>query len=85
MSQRSGLGVLEVAVLTAVAEVGGTPEAGRRRTTRVLEQLERQDGLGARYMYPLLQDLSAPWRLHLPLLDAYGNWGSQHGDPTADP
>lgn len=85
MSQRSGLGVLEVAVLTAVAEVGGMPEAGRRRTTRVLEQLERQDGLGARYLYPLLQDLGAPWRLHLPLLDPYGNWGSQHGDPAADP
>ena len=85
MSRRSGLGSLEVAVLTAVAEVGGTPEAGRRPTTRVLEQLERQDGLGARYLHPLLQDLGAPWRLHLPLLDPYGNWGSQHGDPAADP
>ena len=85
MSQRSGLGSLELAVLTAVDEVGGTPQSGRRRTTRVLEQLERQDGLGARYLYPLLQDLGAPWRLHLPLLDPYGNWGSQHGDPAADP
>lgn len=85
MSQRSGLGSLEVAVLTAVDELGGTPQAGRRRTTRVLEHLERQDGLGARYLYPLLQDLGAPWRLHLPLLDPYGNWGSQHGDPAADP
>lgn len=84
MSQRSGLGVLEVAVLAAVADVGGTPDAGRRRTTRVLERLEREDGLGARYVYPLLQDLGAPWRLHLPLLDPYGNWGSQHGDPAAD-
>lgn len=84
MSQRTGLGVLEVAVLAAVAEVGGTPDAGRRRTTRVLERLEREDGLGARYVYPLLQDLGAPWRLHLPLLDPHGNWGSQHGDPAAD-
>lgn len=85
MSQRSGLGVLEVAVLAAVAAVGGTPDAGRRRTTRVLERLEHEDGLGARYVYPVLQDLGAPWRLHLPLLDPYGNWGSQHGDPAADP
>lgn len=85
MSERSGLGSLEVAVLTALDELGGTPQAGRRRTTRVLEHLERRDGLGARYLYPLLQDLGAPWRLHLPLLDPYGNWGSQHGDPAADP
>jgi hypothetical protein len=76
--------VLEVAVLAAVAEVGGLPGARRRRTTRVLERLEREDGLGARYVYPLLQDLGAPWRLHLPLLDPYGNWGSQQGDPAAD-
>jgi hypothetical protein len=25
-----------------------------------------------------------PWQLHLPLLDARGNHGSQHGDPAAD-
>ncbi len=84
MSERSGLGELEVAVLTAIAEVGGAPGTRRQRTTRVLERLERQDGLGARYLYPLLQDLGAPWRLHLPLVDPDGNWGSQHGDPATD-
>lgn len=84
MSERSGLGVLEVAVLAAVAELGGSPDAGRRRTTRVLERLERDHGIGPRYAYPLLQDLGARWRLHLPLLDPNGNWGTQHGDPAAD-
>ena len=84
MSARTGLGALAVAVLAAVAEVGGRPGAGHRLTTHVLDVLECEQGFGARYAYPLLQDLAAPWRLHLPLLDPSGNWGSQHGDPAAD-
>lgn len=84
MSARTGLGGVEVAVLAAVAEVGGSPESEHRLTTAVLDILDRNLGLGARYAYPLLVDLAAPWRLHLPLLDGMGNWGSQHGDPPAD-
>ena len=84
MTGRSGLGVLELAALRAVAELGGVPEAGHRKTTRVLDRLEQEHGIGARYAYPLLLDLAVPWRLHLPLLDVNGNVGSQHGDPPAD-
>jgi hypothetical protein len=83
VSPRTGLGALEVAVLAAVAEVGGAPEAEYPWTPRILDVLERDQGIGGRYAYPLLQDLAAPWRLHLPLLDPRGNWGSQHGDPAA--
>jgi hypothetical protein len=32
----------------------------------------------------MLRDLAAPYRVHLPLLDANGNWGSQYGDPASD-
>ncbi len=84
MSARTGLGALEVAVLAAVDEVGGRPGAGHRWTTHVLDVLEREQDFGARYAYPLLQDLAVPWRRHLPLLDPSGNWGSQYGDPAAD-
>ena len=84
MSARTGLGAMEVAVLAAVAEVGGQPEASHVRTTAVLDVLDRDHGFGPRYAYPLLQDLAAPWRLHLPLLEGWGNWGSQSGDRAAD-
>ena len=84
LSARTGLGGVEVAVLAAVAEVGGSPETEHRLTSAVLDVLDRDLGLGARHAYPLLVDLAAPWRLHLPLLDGLGNWGSQHGDPPAD-
>lgn len=84
LSGRTGLGPLEIAVLEAVDGLGGTTGAGRRRTDRVLERLEREHGIGPRYAYPVVLDLGTPWRLHLPLLDPNGNWGSQHGDPAAD-
>lgn len=84
MTARTGLGLLELAALEAVAELGGVPTAGYRKTARVLDRLEREHGIGARYAYPLLLDLTVPWRLHLPLLDMNGNVGSQHGDPPAD-
>ena len=84
MSDRTGLGVLEVSVLQAVGDLGAVPEAGYRKTLRVLDRLERDHGIGPRYAYPLMQDLGAPWRLHLPLLDHNGNWGSLYGDPAAD-
>ena len=84
MTARTGLGVLEVAALSAVAEVGAVAGASRRATSEVLEVLERESGIAARYAYPLLQDLAAPWRLHLPLLDGAGSWGSQRGDRPGD-
>jgi len=83
MSIRTGLGVLEVAVLDAVAAVGGTTEAEHRRSNTVLDVLDRDHGFGRRYAYPMLVDLAAPWRMHLPLLEGVGNWGTQRGDPAA--
>ena len=84
LSERTGLGRLETAVLAAVADLGGLPTARHRKTTQVLDRLETEHGIGARYSYPVLQDLAAGWRLHLPLLDPQGNWGTQHGDVAAD-
>lgn len=84
MSDRTGLGVVEAAALLSLAELGGAPDAGCRKTTRLLDLLEQRYGIGGRYAYPVLQDLQAPYRLHLPLLDVRGNWGSRYGDPAAD-
>jgi hypothetical protein len=83
VSSRTGLGAPEVAALAAVAELGGMPAKRRRGTALVLEAVERETGLAPRYAHQLLQDLALPWRLHLPLLDPGGNWGSRQGDPAA--
>jgi hypothetical protein len=84
VTERTGLGTLEVAVLSAVAEVGTARRTRYGKTSRVLDVLERDLAFGVRYAYPVVADLVVPWRLHLPLLEGYGNWGSQHGDQASE-
>lgn len=85
MSGRTGLSGLEVAVIEAVADLGGVPDAGYRRLDRVVARVEQQDGYGGRYTSLVATDLAAAWRLHLPLLEGNGNWGGRGDDPPAEP
>ncbi len=84
MSGRTGLGLLEVAILEAVESAGGGAGQPYRRTSDVLVLLEDVHGVGPRHAYPLVVDLAVPWLRHLPLLDGYGNLGSRHGDQSAE-
>lgn len=83
MSDRTGLGPLETAVIRTVGRLSG-PALGYVRCSDVLDALEHEQ-LGANYMYRVLQDLTVSWTLHLPLLDGQGNFGSPGNDPAADP
>lgn len=80
MSDRTGLGPLEVAVLQAVASQRGRDVP----TARVLGALETEAHLGPDYTARVVRDLGVPWRVPLQLLRLVGNWGSAHGDPPAD-
>ena len=83
MTDRTGLGPLEVALLGATA----ARQAGRDapvRTTDVLLECESADGYGPSYALPVLRDLGTWWRTHLNLFDVHGNWGTVEGDPPAD-
>lgn len=80
MSDRTGLGPLELAVLQAVGD-----RRRRRRTTAVLQELEERAGIAPAYGLHVIGDLLAPWRRHLLLLDGVGNWGTVGDDPPADP
>jgi Type IIA topoisomerase (DNA gyrase/topo II, topoisomerase IV), A subunit len=84
MTDRTGLGPLELAVLRSVSATAGS--SGRHcRTTKTLEYLDSVESIGPAYLLPVLKDLGSSWRVHLPLLDLLGNWGSVFGDPMADP
>lgn len=82
MTERTGLGVLEVAALRAIEAAGGGAEPVQ--SLQVLEDLER-DGFGRAYMYLVLQDLVVPWQVQLPLVEGQGNFGSPGNDPAAEP
>ena len=83
MTDRTGLGPLEVALLEATAAVQG---AGERpvRTTEVLQECERAGGYGPSYAHPVLRDLGTWWHTYLNLVELHGNWGTVDGDPPAD-
>ena len=78
----SGLTPIELEALRAVRTAGGTESP--RRSETVLEVLESQAGLGPAYGYPLVLDLMASWKRHLPLLVGLGNVGTRQGDDAAD-
>ncbi|MDQ1702362.1 MAG: gyrase subunit, partial [Frankiaceae bacterium] len=81
MSERSGLGPVELAVLAA----SDTTAGGFRRCSDVLADVLADIALGPAYAYPLLCDLARPWKLLDPLIEASGNFGSQGNDPAASP
>ena len=82
ISDRTGLGPLETAVIRTVGSLSG-PALEYVRCSDVLDSLEHEE-LGATYMYRVLQDLTVSWRLQLPLLDGQGNFGSPGNDLAAD-
>lgn len=85
MGQRSGVGLVELAILEALdarrARPGGRP-AG---CEKVLAALEGELGLARGYAYQVLIDLAQPWKLPVPLIEGRGNFGSRGNDPPASP
>jgi hypothetical protein len=78
MSERTGLGDLQVTVISALASLGAVPDAPRKRNHRVLTSLCGEQGGDARYLWTVLRDLARPWRMPYPLISFHGS--SQAGD-----
>jgi hypothetical protein len=80
---RSGTGLVETAILTALDSLGA--RAGKRhvRNTKVLGEVEERTGLAPGYAYEVLLDLARPWVLPVPLVEGKGNYGNLRGDPAA--
>ena len=85
MSDRTGSGLVELAVLEAV----GAATAGRPRAyvvcTKVLAAIEESVGLGPRYGYEVLLDLARPWVIPLPMVTIGGNKGDRDFPEPAAP
>jgi hypothetical protein len=77
MGDRSGTGLVELAVLEAVDTlVAGRPRAFIR-SAKVLALLEENIGLGPRYGYGILVDLARPWTIPVRLISPQGNFGDR--------
>jgi hypothetical protein len=83
ISERTGVGPIELSMLAAVAAV--TPARGYARSPKAIAAMEERAGLGPRYSYEMLLDLARPWLIPVPLLTIRGNAGSPGGDPASAP
>jgi len=78
MSERTGLGVVEVALLEAL-------ETSRfLRCDKALASVEERIGLAPGYAYEVLVDLARPWTMPVNLVQGQGNFGSRGNDPPAN-
>lgn len=84
MSERSGLGAVEVAVLAALDSLGARSGGGYVKSARVLAAVEDAIGLAPGYAYEVLLDLAQPWTVPVTLVSGQGNFGSRSGGPPAN-
>ncbi len=85
MGERSGVGLVELAVLEALDERRAWPIRRPVGCLKLLLALEDQIGLAPGYAYQVLTDLALPWKIPIPLIEPQGNFGSRGNDPPASP
>jgi hypothetical protein len=85
MGQRSGVGLVELAILEALDARRARPGGRAVSCEKVLAALEDEIGLARGYAYQVLIDLAQPWKLPVPLIEKIGNFGSRGNDPPASP
>jgi hypothetical protein len=83
MAQRSGVGLVELAILEALDARRAWPGRRAARCLKVLAALEDEIGLARGYAYQVLIDLALPWKLPIPLIEGIGNFGGRGNDPPA--
>jgi hypothetical protein len=77
MSDRSGLGLVDLSILGSLADHGVRPDRPRTKCATAIWSLDRTLGLAPAYAYGALCDMARPWLLQLPLIDFHGNLGSR--------
>jgi hypothetical protein len=85
VSDRSGAGLVELAVLqTLEALTAGRPRA-HVSSARALAGIEERIGLGPRYGYELLADLARPWMIPIRTVSGLGNFGDRDFPQPSEP
>lgn len=85
MGERTGIGLVDFAVLDALDSLGARPDRGFMRCSRVLARIEGRIGLAPEHSYGVLMDLALPWKIPVPLVEGWGNMGAGPGEPYGGP
>lgn len=84
VSGRSGCGPVELALLAAIESATGGRPGAYAASPVVLDIADQMSGLGPRYGYEALLDLSRPWIVPVRVVDCEGNNGGWD-EPPAPP
>lgn len=84
MSERTGLGPVEEALLLDLDDMGAGPQRPHVKSAHLLAEIERHFAVAPSYGYQVACDLAHHWTVWLRLLDGHGNFGGPD-DPPADP
>lgn len=77
MTDRNGCGLVELTVLASFeALTAGDPDLFVK-SSWALAGIEDRIGLGPRYGYPVLTDMTRPWVMAMPLVAGQGNFGDR--------
>jgi hypothetical protein len=86
MGQRSGVGLVELAILESLDTRRARPGGRTVWCEKVLATLEDEIGLAHSYAYQVLIDLAQPSKLPVvPLIEGIGNLGARGNDTPASP
>ncbi len=85
MGQRSGVGLVELAILEALDARRAWHNRRPVSCLKLLLALEDGIGLARGYAYQVLIDLALPWKIPIPLVEGQGNFGGHGNDPPASP
>jgi hypothetical protein len=81
---RSGLGLVDLVALSAIAESGASSGLSYQNSEKLVDAVDAATGLGPGPSYDRILDLARPWIAPLSLVDFRGNLGSLD-DPAAPP
>jgi hypothetical protein len=86
MSERSGVGVVELVILEVLDSLGAGPDRPRIVNSTVLAEVEARIGLAPGYAYQVLVELARWWTVPVRLVHGEGNYGELRDDlPAAHP
>ena len=84
VSDRSGCGLIELAVLASLATLTTDDPELYVESARALARIENRIGLGVRYSYQVLRDLPYPWMMAVQLVAAMGDIGDRSSPGPAE-
>ena len=82
MTERTGLGIVETAMLRAIRRATLRPDAVLTKCSRIVDLAEEEEGVTRGWAYETLRVLGNPGFVTLTMFDFHGNFGSADFDPA---